>query len=870
MQLTTAQLRQTFLEFFSERGHEIVPSSPLIPGNDPTLLFTNAGMVPFKEVFLGLEQRDYSRATSVQRCVRAGGKHNDLDNVGFTKRHHTFFEMMGNFSFGDYFKREAIEMAWTFLTQTLQLPADKLWITVHKDDADTADIWLKEMQVDPERFSYCEADNFWTMGDTGPCGPCTEIFYDHGPSLPGGPPGSPDEDGDRYVEIWNIVFMQYDRQADGSWHNLPKPSVDTGMGLERIAAVMQGVSDNYHIDVFQKLMQTAARELGVEQDDRAPLRVIADHIRSCAFLIVDGVRPSNEGRGYVLRRIIRRAVRHGYQLGCDKPFFHALVKTLVDEMGPAYASLRDHQAIIEKVLYKEEEQFGRTLQKGLVELREAIDQLQEAVLPGEIAFKLYDTYGFPLDLTMDITKDYEVQVDQAGFQAAMDEQKQRSKQASQFEYDYHQMPQVDYETAFVGYQQISRQATIQTILKEGATVAELKQGERGAIIADYTPFYAESGGQVGDQGVISSQQGQFIVEDTQAQGEAVLHIGTMRSGSLSANDEVQLQVDEALRHQTMLHHSATHLLNAALRQVLGEHVVQKGSLVSPERLRFDFSHFEALTPGQMRSIENCVNEQIQRNLPVQIDYMAMDEAQQQGAIALFDEKYQDTVRVLTMGDFSKELCGGTHVQQTGQIGYFKLIEETGIAAGIRRLEALAGPAAVEWAQNLESQMHTLAHKLKATPSQLMDKVDQLLADKKALTKQVQDVKAQLAKAQTSGGDSQEIALEDARLVIIKLEEDDVKALRQIMDEQKSKRQQAIIVIVSQNSQNKVTYLVGLSDKQLAQKYSAKQLIEVLSKALDGKGGGRDDMAQGGSEHPEAVESALDQLIQYLHNITHNQ
>ena len=859
MYLTTTQLRQQFVEFFQQRHHEVVPSSPLIPGNDPTLLFTNAGMVPFKEVFLGLEERHYTRATSVQRCVRAGGKHNDLDNVGFTKRHHTFFEMMGNFSFGDYFKSEAITMAWSFLTEVLQLPEDQLWITVHQDDQETADIWLNEMGVSDQRFSYCDADNFWAMGDTGPCGPCTEIFYDHGPSLPGGPPGSPDEDGDRYVEIWNLVFMQYNRDKDGVLHPLPKPSVDTGMGLERVAAVMQNVSDNYDIDLFQYLMQAAADELGFKFESSAPLKVIADHIRSCAFLIVDGVRPSNEGRGYVLRRIIRRAVRHGYQLGCDKPFFHALTQALVDKMGEAYPELTQSQSIVETILYKEEQQFGQTLKKGMSVLQQALDQLEGDTLDGDTAFKLYDTYGFPLDLTMGILADHQVKVDQAGFERAMQAQKERSKQASQFDVDYNQLPSIE----FVGYDTLSAQATIQAILLDGETQSMLQSQQRAGVILDHTPFYAESGGQVGDQGIIQAKQGTFIVEDTQAQVDAVVHLGYLQSGDLNVEQPVTAKVDEQLRYQTMLHHSATHLLHAALRQTLGEHVVQKGSLVDAEHLRFDFSHFEALTSSQLRTIENCVNEQIQRNLEVRIDHVDMASAQKQGALALFEEKYQERVRVLSMGEFSKELCGGTHVQQTGQIGFFKLTHETGIAAGTRRLQAVAGPKAGQWVQQIEQKMAYLASLLKTTPAYLTDKVQTLVDDKKALNHQLQDLKSQLAKAQSTGGDSEEIALDDARLVILRLQEDDVKALRQIMDEQKSKRQQAIIVIIAHNSKGKVTYLVGLSDKNLTSRYSAKQMVGFLAQQLDGKGGGRDDMAQGGSDHPEYIDNALDAFIQYL-------
>lgn len=864
--LTSTQLRQKFLDFFEERGHQVVPSSPLIPGNDPTLLFTNAGMVPFKEVFLGLEDPGYKRAVSIQRCVRAGGKHNDLDNVGFTKRHHTFFEMMGNFSFGDYFKTDAIQMAWAFLTKVLELPEERLWITVYKDDSQAKDIWLNQIGVSEQRFSYCDADNFWAMGDTGPCGPCTEIFYDHGPELSGGPPGSPDEDGDRYVEIWNLVFMQYNRDKNGQLNPLPQPSVDTGMGLERIAAVMQNVSDNYDIDLFQYLMQQAAHQVGIEPQSTPALKVIADHIRSCAFLIVDGVRPSNEGRGYVLRRIIRRAVRHGYQLGCKKPFFYALTAALVHKMGEAYPELVQSQSIIEQVLYKEEEQFRATLHKGMGVLHEAIGDLEDNILSGETAFKLYDTYGFPLDLTMAILADHNIQVDQAGFEKAMQQQKERSKQASQFEVDYNQMPELDYATEFKGYEQLTTQATVQSIVNQGQTVTDLPTGERGAVILDYTPFYAESGGQVGDQGLIFTDSMEFIVEDAQAQGDAVVHLGYVKTGTLQMDQSVTAQVDGKLRHRTMLHHSATHLLHAALRQILGEHVVQKGSLVDPEHLRFDFSYFEAVPTDKLRAIENCVNEQIQRNLSVDIEYLDMETARQSGAICLFEEKYQGIVRVLSMGDFSKELCGGTHVQQTGQIGFFKLVSETGIAAGTRRIEAVAGPRAVEWAQQVEQQIGVLTNLLKTTPDYLTEKAQDLLEDKKQLQKDIQNLKSRLAKAQTAGNDNQEIALSDARLIIMRLEEDDVKALRQIMDEQKSKRKDAIILIIAQTSQGKVTYLIGLSNKELTHKYSAKQLINILSEVLHGKGGGRDDMAQGGSDYPEAIDSALDQLIAYLQQL----
>ncbi|MCU7808171.1 MAG: alanine--tRNA ligase, partial [Candidatus Thiodiazotropha sp. (ex Semelilucina semeliformis)] len=729
---TSAEIRNAFLDYFAEHGHEVVSSSPLVPQNDPTLLFTNAGMVQFKDVFLGREKRNYHRATSSQRCVRAGGKHNDLENVGYTARHHTFFEMLGNFSFGDYFKRDAIHYAWQFLTETIGLPPEKLWVTVYQDDDEAADVWLKEIGVDSARFTRIgdkpggkryESDNFWSMGDTGPCGPCSEIFYDHGEGIWGGPPGTPEEEGDRYIEIWNLVFMQYNRDVDGTMTPLPKPSVDTGMGLERLAAVMQGVHSNYEIDLFAHLIAAAAKLTGCSNLEEKSLRVIADHIRSCAFLIVDGVMPSNEGRGYVLRRIIRRAIRHGYMLGMKEPFFHQLVASLCREMGEAYPELIEQQAQVERVLRLEEERFSETLEQGMKILEEAIAGLKGREIPGETVFKLYDTYGFPLDLTADIARERELTIDQAGFDQAMSEQRDRARAASQFGAAEMTELNLDGETVFTGYGNLEGQAKVVAILREGEEINQLQQGETGVVFLDSTPFYAESGGQVGDMGVLEGNSVLFEVEDTRKQsGDLFAHVGKLEEGNLRVGDTVTAQVNAYTRQTTMLNHSATHLMHAALRSVLGTHVTQKGSLVDPERLRFDFSHFEPITREQLQTIEQMVNEQIRCNHPVETNLMSLDQAKASGAMALFGEKYADEVRVLRMGDFSTELCGGTHVNAVGDIGLFKIIAETGIAAGVRRIEAVTGQRAIEWMEADEERVQRIAEMIKSGREEIEDKL----------------------------------------------------------------------------------------------------------------------------------------------------
>ena len=733
--LSSNELRQAFLDFFAERGHEVVASSPLVPGNDPTLLFTNAGMVQFKDVFLGLEKRGYDRAVTSQRCVRAGGKHNDLENVGYTARHHTFFEMLGNFSFGDYFKREAIQYAWDFLTETLELPPEKLWVTVFNDDDEAAAIWLDEMKIDPERFTRMgEKDNFWAMGDTGPCGPCSEIFYDHGPHVAGGPPGSPDEDGDRYVEVWNLVFMQFDRSADGVMTPLPKPSVDTGMGLERMAAVMQGVHSNYEIDLFANLIEAIAKTVGVDNDGSSSLNVIADHIRACAFLIVDGVLPGNEGRGYVLRRIIRRAIRHGKKLGTDEPFFYKLVEPLAEEMGDAYPELAKARAHVEKVLKKEELRFAETLDQGMEILEGAIEALSGEQIPGEIVFKLYDTYGFPVDLTADIARERSLAIDEEGFEVAMAEQRDRARAASKFAASTEKSIRTEAASEFSGYEGTEASGEIVALYRGGSPVDALAAGDEGAVILSSTPFYAESGGQIGDTGILAETGKLFQVVDTQKSGNAIVHYGAVEEGQLNLGDAVDAIVDDERRQAIRLNHSATHLMHAALRKVLGEHVQQKGSLVAPDRLRFDFSHYEPVTPEQIAEIERLVNDEIRRNVAADTRLMSYDDAMQSGAVALFGEKYGDEVRVLRFGDFSVELCGGTHVDRTGDIGVFRITHETGIASGVRRIEAVTGKGALDWIDAREQALAEVAGLLKSNPDQAAARVEQLLLQNKDLQK----------------------------------------------------------------------------------------------------------------------------------------
>lgn len=862
--MKTADIRRTFLDFFEQKGHAIVPSSSLVPANDPTLLFTNAGMVQFKDVFLGRETRPYTRAASAQRCVRAGGKHNDLENVGYTARHHTFFEMLGNFSFGDYFKREAIAYAWELLTEVFRLPPERLWVTVYAEDDEAADIWLEEIGIDPARFTRIgdkpggaryESDNFWAMGDTGPCGPCSEIFYDHGPEVPGGPPGSPDEDGDRYVEIWNLVFMQYNRDAEGNLHPLPRPSVDTGMGLERLAAVLQGVHSNYEIDLFRHLIAAAAEVLGTRETDNVSLRVIADHIRSCAFLITDGVLPSNEGRGYVLRRIIRRAIRHGYLLGAKEPFFYRLVAPLAEEMGDAYPELVAARPQVERVLRQEEERFAETLEKGMALLEEAIAGLEGKVIPGELVFRLYDTYGFPVDLTADIARERNLTLDMAGFEHEMAAQRERARTASRFEVDYNAGLKVDVCTEFTGYEHLVERARIEALYRNEDAVERLRAGEKGVVVLDHSPFYAESGGQVGDTGVIETATARFRVTDTQKSGHAILHIGEVEEGELVVGEEVEARVDEARRRAVMLNHSATHLLHAALRRVLGEHVQQKGSLVGPDRLRFDFSHFEPLTEAQLREVEHLVNEQIRRDLEVEARIMPLEEARRTGAMALFGEKYGDEVRVLQMGDFSIELCGGTHVRRVGEIGLFKIVSESGIAAGVRRIEAVTGEKALEYAEDIESRLHHIAALLKAPPEQADEKVAQLLERQRTLEKELERLRAKLAASQGSALTDRTVEVEGIPVLATRLEDGTpVKVLRETLDQLRNRLGSGVVVLGTVN-EGKVNLVAGVT-KDLTDRIHAGDLIRAVAERVGGKGGGRPDMAQAGGNRPEQLEAAL--------------
>ena len=853
--MTSNQLRDAFLKFFQGHGHEIVSSSPLVPGNDPTLLFTNAGMVQFKDVFLGDDKRRYNRATTSQRCVRAGGKHNDLENVGYTARHHTFFEMLGNFSFGDYFKEDAIKYAWQFLTETLGLPAEKLWVTVFEEDDEAADLWLKTMQVDPNRFTRMSAkDNFWSMGDTGPCGPCSEIFYDHGPDVPGGPPGSPDEDGDRYVEIWNLVFMQFDRAADGEMIALPKPSVDTGMGLERTAAVLQGVHSNYAIDLFANLIAATAKVLGVQNDASSSLNVIADHIRACSFLIVDGVLPGNEGRGYVLRRIIRRAIRHGKKLGVSEAFFHKLVKPLIAEMGEAYPELANAQAHVEKVLEKEEHRFAETLDQGMEILESAIGNLKSSELPGEVAFKLYDTYGFPLDLTADIARERNLTVDEAGFEFAMNAQRDRARAASKFGSAGDASIKTDAESNFTGYERVKGPGKIVAIYRSGESVGSLITGDEGVIVLDDTPFYAESGGQIGDTGVIEGAISSFEVADTQKSGSANIHIGTLRQGHMSIGDEIVASIDGERRAAIILNHSATHLMHAALRNVLGDHVQQKGSLVAPDRLRFDFSHYEGVTPEQLLQIENLVNEQIRRNVPAEMNLMSYDDAVESGAIALFGEKYDDEVRVLRLGNgFSVELCGGTHVSSTGDIGVFKITSESGVASGVRRIEAVTGSGAMVWIATNQESLVNVARLLKSSPEQVATKVEQLLRRTKDLEKELATTKQRLL---TGGADIADDIKEIAGIKVLATRMDgaDAKTLRDAVDRFKDKLQSAVIVLGSVDD-GKVRLAAGVTKNNI-DRIKAGDVIKPVAEQVGGKGGGRPDFAQAGGSDASNLDAAL--------------
>ena len=870
--MKSAEIREAFLRFFEEKGHTRVASSSLVPADDPTLLFTNAGMNQFKDCFLGLEKRAYTRAVSSQKCVRAGGKHNDLENVGYTARHHTFFEMLGNFSFGDYFKRDAIHYAWEFLTSDkwLNLPAEKLWVTVYASDDEAYDIWTKEIGVPAERMvrigdnkgAPYASDNFWAMGDTGPCGPCTEIFYDHGEHIWGGPPGSPEEDGDRYIEIWNNVFMQFNRTADGVLHPLPAPSVDTGMGLERISAVMQHVNSNYEIDLFQNLLKGAAEAIGCAQENQASLKVVADHIRSCSFLIADGVLPSNEGRGYVLRRIIRRACRHGNKLGATETFFHRIVPTLVAEMGEAFPELKAQQAHIERVLKTEEEQFARTLEQGLSILEQDLAELKGSEIPGDIVFKLYDTYGFPMDLTGDIARERGLTIDEAGFEAAMEAQRERARAASQFGLDYNQLVKVDADTRFEGYTSTSGAAQIVALFRDGQAVDSLAEGEKGVVVLDQTPFYAESGGQVGDSGYLSSAGVRFDVRDTTKAGGAHLHHGVVTSGSLAVGTSVKAVVDDSIRDATKANHSATHLLHAALRQILGDHVQQKGSLVDSQRLRFDFSHFEAIRPEQLRELEQLVNEQIRANSAVEIEVTDIETAKAKGAMALFGEKYGDQVRVLTMGGgFSVELCGGTHVSRTGDIGLFKIISEGGIASGVRRIEAVTGAAAMAWVNEAEDQLRQAAQLLRGNRENLLGKLSAALERTQQLEKEVQQLKARAASAAGSdmAGEAREI--NGMRVLIKRVDGVDGKGLLALIDQLKNKLGSAVILLGGELD-GKVVLVAGVTG-DLTGRVKAGDLIRQTAQAVGGKGGGRPDMAQGGGTDVAALDAALNSAAEWV-------
>ncbi|MEL4340419.1 alanine--tRNA ligase [Shewanella xiamenensis] len=869
MYQTTAALRSAFLEFFRSNGHQVVDSSSLVPGNDPTLLFTNAGMNQFKDVFLGMDKRSYTRATTAQRCVRAGGKHNDLDNVGYTARHHTFFEMLGNFSFGDYFKEDAIRFGWTFLTEVLKLPKERLCVTVYQTDDEAFEIWNKKIGVAAENIirigdnkgAPYASDNFWQMGDTGPCGPCTEIFYDHGDHIWGGRPGSPEEDGDRFIEIWNIVFMQYNRQATGEMLPLPKPSVDTGMGIERIAAIMQGVHSNYEIDIFRALIAKAAEIIGVTDLSNKSLRVIADHIRSCAFLVADGVMPSNEGRGYVLRRIIRRAVRHGNKLGATEAFFYKLVPTLIEVMSDAAKGLADTQVIVEKALKAEEEQFARTLERGLGILDSALNELQGDTLDGETVFKLYDTYGFPVDLTADVCRERNIIVDEAGFEAAMAEQRSRAQAAGNFGADYNAALKIDAETAFCGYSELTGNAKVTALYLNGESVSAINAGDDAVVVLDVTPFYAESGGQVGDKGVLVAQGIEFAVSDTQKFGQASGHKGTLMAGSLSVGQVLEAKVDKKLRHRTQLNHSVTHLLHAALRQVLGTHVTQKGSLVDPERLRFDFSHFEAVKPAELKQVEELVNTQIRRNHELKVAEMAIDEAKEKGAMALFGEKYDAQVRVVTMGDFSIELCGGTHVGRTGDIGLFKITSEGGIAAGVRRIEAVTGAAAMAYVAQQQAQLEEAAALLKGDTQSVVTKLKAQLDKMKQLEKDMQQLKDKLAAAASADLAGDAIVVNGVNVLIKKLEGVEAGALRGLQDELKQKLKSAVILLgVAQ--EGKVNLIAGVSN-DLVGKVKAGELVAMVAAQVGGKGGGRPDMAQAGGSQPENLDAALSQVLPWI-------
>ncbi|CAI8754319.1 alanine--tRNA ligase [Pseudomonas sp. 43A] len=868
--MKSAEIREAFLRFFEEQGHTRVASSSLIPGNDPTLLFTNAGMNQFKDCFLGQEKRAYTRATSSQKCVRAGGKNSDLENVGYTARHHTFFEMLGNFSFGDYFKKDAITYAWTFLTGVLQLPKEKLWVTVYASDDEAYDIWTKEIGVPVERMirigdnkgAPYASDNFWTMGDTGPCGPCTEIFYDHGDHIWGGPPGSPEEDGDRYIEIWNNVFMQFNRTADGVLHPLPAPSVDTGMGLERISAVMQHVNSNYDIDLFKNLLKASAEAIGCENGDQSSLKVVSDHIRSCGFLIADGVLPSNEGRGYVLRRIIRRACRHGNKLGATGSFFYKIVAALVAEMGEAFPELKKQQSNIERVLKAEEEQFSKTLEHGLKILEQDLLELKGTVVPGDVVFKLYDTYGFPMDLTADIARERSLTVDEAGFEREMEAQRVRARSASSFGLDYNTLVKVDVATEFTGYKDTSGSAKIVAIYKDGQSVDVLNEGEEAVIVLNQTPFYAESGGQIGDCGYLQAGSARFDVRDTTKTGGAFLHHGVLDSGSLTIGAPVETHVDAEVRHATSLNHSATHLLHAALRQVLGEHVQQKGSLVDSQRLRFDFSHFEAIKPEQIKALEDIVNAEIRKNSAVETEETDIETAKNKGAMALFGEKYGDNVRVLSMGgDFSVELCGGIHANRTGDIGLLKIISEGGVASGVRRIEAVTGAAALAYLNAAEEQLKEAASLVKGSRDNLIDKLSAVLERNRQLEKQLEQLQAKAASAAGDDLSSSALDVKGVKVLAARLDGQDAKALLALVDQLKNKLGRAVILLGSVHEE-KVVLVAGVT-KDLTGQLKAGDLMKQAAAAVGGKGGGRPDMAQGGGVDAGALDGALALTVPFV-------
>ena len=867
---SSSEIRNAFLDYFRDKDHEIVASSSLVPGNDPTLLFTNAGMVQFKDVFLGIDKRPYDKAATSQRCVRAGGKHNDLENVGYTARHHTFFEMLGNFSFGDYFKRDAIAYAWDFLTKDLGIPETRLWVTVFEDDDEAADIWLNEIGVAKDRFSRCgEKDNFWQMGDTGPCGPCTEIFYDHGEDIPGGPPGSPDQESDRYVEIWNLVFTQYNRDAKGKLNPIPSPSVDTGMGLERITAVVQGVHNNYDIDLFQSLIASIKALIKGDISETVSLQVIADHIRSCAFLITDGVVPANEGRGYVLRRIIRRAIRHGNKLGLTEPFFYKLVSPLNELMGEAYPELDKNCERISQVLLKEEQRFAETLEQGLKHLEVAIKEMQGSVISGDVVFMLYDTYGFPVDLTADIARERGLSLDNAGYEKAMEEQRERARAAGKFSVDMSELPDTDLQTEFSGYELLSQESSIEAMYKDGESVNVLNAGDFGGVILKTSPFYAESGGQVGDSGTLSAEGILFDVSDTQKQGLAYIHLGTLREGELKVGQSLNCQVDQNRRLHIMRNHSATHLLHAALRKVLGEHVTQKGSLVNADRLRFDFSHSEPVTEAELLEVESLVNHQVLANRETQVQVMALKDAKKSGAMSLFGEKYDETVRVLKIGgEFSTELCGGTHVNSAGDIGIMKIVSESGVAAGVRRLEAVTGEGALDWIKDSEQKLNDLTQLLKTDRTSAVSRMEQQLENTRELEKTLQKLKAKQASSAGTDMASEAEEIEGIKVSARILEGADANTLRETVDQLKNKLGTAALVLASVEG-DKVTLIAGVT-KDITDRIKAGDLVNFVAQQVGGKGGGRPDMAQAGGNDPAKLGLALASVTDWVRDKLKNQ